>query len=1149
MSSYATDTFTGDGSKVEFTITFDYLSRDHVTVKRIDNGVATTLTVITNGTPTGDEYIWVTDQLIRVGTAPTSTQELKVERDTPEDKQIVQWADGSYIVAEDLNESDKQWLYNIQELEDQITTLAGGGGGTAVLEVNSKGLPVQVDNTDKQKPEISVEQSKSTDDPNALTSDTRLMSEKAIDSAFKQHVGTGPASATKVGQLRIDNTASPLKTYYWTGSAWVQIQTKGDQGNPGPPPGLQTPSATVTSVPLKPGNVVGDPTAVVSQDANSDLQFQFGIPIGQKGEQGTKGDKGDPGDGVTYKGAIDATTAAEPSNPNNGDFYVNTVDGTSAWTGLSTVTDGSRLIWNANTNQWDNFTPTYASDLGYTAAADKGTITNTNGTDAEIPIVDSTNAGLMSPSQLTTLNTTPTIQQVLDEGNTSSTELWIGLGGQYVRIENNGTIETTSTIKTKSTTAGDAGTTAATKDYVDGAKATAEISQTKPSSPKAGDLWWADTTTDDGGGRLYIYNDGAWVDVSVPGKGSTGFTEPVTFQLATTHRGGIRLDDNIYNVAPSGNKSSLSVCPTVPDHAGKDIVTSINYVAGKSANVSGGRQVAIGYQVNSDFGSDYADSGRASYGFKSNLPAAGNGNTYAFYGDGSAPSYFGGLVGIKTINPAGSLNVQSNTATRPSLAYDTADILNLDYGTVQLALGIDSANPFSSYLQSRDNANGSRPLTLNPAGGNVGVNTPDARVPFELKKGQNGTEYYPAQFFGFAGTVLNCNDAADQHGLFVANRWAGADSLAFEVGSLYSSEGSYNSYFRVRGDGYIGVGRDLPKERLDVKGNIQLGVDSGYGFLQLGNNTSNWSHSWHLGSNGVGGFEIYSGNLGGNASKKLEIGFNDTKLITNLKIAPPSTNGEGGDIVLTRPNQNDPGLTLDVLNDVTYRLFTTVGNSTLQIGNLASGAHSVVFYCGDSISPLYLTQGYTYFNKDLRFGYANTQVFPGVGNTDVGGVMSISPTTGTVCVLSRKDGDCLALNRTGTNGDLISMRKNGQAKGSIEINDANIVITGQASDYRIKKNITPLPSTVDEIKAMNLVNFEYTDRAPGQVFEGFIAHELQEICPGAVTGTKDAVDENGQPDLQGIDYSKLIPKLTRALQEVLAKNEELEERIAALEGA
>ena len=124
--TYATDTFDGDGSTVEFTLTFDYIQRDHVTVYRIDNSdqAETELTVITSGDPSGDEYVWETDKKIKVGTAPTDEQKLRIERDTPEDQQLVQWKDGSYIIANDLNTSDLQWLYGLQELEDKYDSLS-----------------------------------------------------------------------------------------------------------------------------------------------------------------------------------------------------------------------------------------------------------------------------------------------------------------------------------------------------------------------------------------------------------------------------------------------------------------------------------------------------------------------------------------------------------------------------------------------------------------------------------------------------------------------------------------------------------------------------------------------------------------------------------------------------------------------------------------------------------------------------------------------------------------------------------------------------------------------------------------------------------------------------------------------------------------
>ena len=126
MTTYATDTFAGDGVTAEFTLTFDYIERDHVTVSRVvaATQLATVLTVIKTGTPTGDQFIWEANNKIKVGTPPTSAEELVIARDTPENDQIVKWADGSYIIAADLNTSDLQWLYGLQEIEDKFGTLS-----------------------------------------------------------------------------------------------------------------------------------------------------------------------------------------------------------------------------------------------------------------------------------------------------------------------------------------------------------------------------------------------------------------------------------------------------------------------------------------------------------------------------------------------------------------------------------------------------------------------------------------------------------------------------------------------------------------------------------------------------------------------------------------------------------------------------------------------------------------------------------------------------------------------------------------------------------------------------------------------------------------------------------------------------------------
>ena len=53
-----------------------------------------------------------------------------------------------------------------------------------------------------------------------------------------------------------------------------------------------------------------------------------------------------------------------------------------------------------------------------------------------------------------------------------------------------------------------------------------------------------------------------------------------------------------------------------------------------------------------------------------------------------------------------------------------------------------------------------------------------------------------------------------------------------------------------------------------------------------------------------------------------------------------------------------------------------------------------------------------------------------------------------------------------------------------------------------------------------------------QEVDGFIAHELQEVAPYAVTGKKDAIHEDGSINAQQIDPSKLTALLTASLQEL-----------------
>ena len=328
MATYATDIFDGDGSTDEFDLTFSFISRDHVGVKSINkaSGAETALTVIETGVPTGNEYRWQNDTRIKVGTAPLSTQQIKIERDTPEDQQLVPWTDGSYLLSEDLNTSDLQWLYGLQELEDQITELNGSGAGAAVKGVTGVS-PVQVNEADQQNPVISVDQLDSTANPNtALTSDTDLLSAKAVDAFYSQIVGSGagyPAgSVGKDGKLRIDPSGPIPNLYYWkqSSTSWVQLPTKGDtgsQGPVGPAPGLQSPAADANNVQLKGDGTLGDATATVIQDGDGDLKFSFGVPVGVTGATGPIGPIG-PGTTVDAGSATSLAYDAAPTVDNSG---------------------------------------------------------------------------------------------------------------------------------------------------------------------------------------------------------------------------------------------------------------------------------------------------------------------------------------------------------------------------------------------------------------------------------------------------------------------------------------------------------------------------------------------------------------------------------------------------------------------------------------------------------------------------------------------------------------------------------------------------------------------------------------------------------------------------------------------------------------
>ena len=117
--------------------------------------------------------------------------------------------------------------------------------------------------------------------------------------------------------------------------------------------------------------------------------------------------------------------------------------------------------------------------------------------------------------------------------------------------------------------------------------------------------------------------------------------------------------------------------------------------------------------------------------------------------------------------------------------------------------------------------------------------------------------------------------------------------------------------------------------------------------------------------------------------------------------------------------------------------------------------------------------------------------------------------------------------------------------GSISTNGSNTSFN-TSSDYRLKENVVDLEGAINRVKQLLPKRFNFIADADTTV-DGFLAHEAQTVVPEAVTGSKDEVDDEGNPVRQCVDYSKFVPVLTGALQEAIAKIESLEKRIKSLE--
>lgn len=112
----------------------------------------------------------------------------------------------------------------------------------------------------------------------------------------------------------------------------------------------------------------------------------------------------------------------------------------------------------------------------------------------------------------------------------------------------------------------------------------------------------------------------------------------------------------------------------------------------------------------------------------------------------------------------------------------------------------------------------------------------------------------------------------------------------------------------------------------------------------------------------------------------------------------------------------------------------------------------------------------------------------------------------------------------------------------------SITTTGAAtsfntsSDARLKESITTLLGALAVVRALRPVSFRW--QADGSQGHGFLAHELMQTIPEAVSGLPDAVNADGSVKPQQVDASRIVVWLVGALQDLAARVETFEQALA-----
>ena len=474
---------------------------------------------------------------------------------------------------------------------------------------------------------------------------------------------------------------------------------------------------------------------------------------------------------------------------------------------------------------------------------------------------------------------------------------------------------------------------------------------------------------------------------------------------------------------------------------------------------------------------------------------------YGFYDDINTGMYRIGAdnLGFAT-GGVNRLNITNALATfSGDLTVNGGDIILGGTGRIQgvdtVSVSTDAAN--KAYVDAHGGGLGPfLPLSGGTMSGAISFGSSNANV--NLSRGSFITFYEDSSTYHAIGSRNSSGAESDDirinsYGAVYINldsnnnNTSGAD---FVIGKHGGGTGTISQFFKVSGEtGNVGIGTTSPTNQLHVHTNN----DNAYA-IRIEGSTNNGAGVWT--GLGIGGevnntkSALLFEDIGASYSRgKLHLCVNNE---LNQNIATPA------DAKLTVSNNGNVGIG------------TTSPQAKLTVAaTLSSNGVGTDFQIvGGS-----------------GFSMSNVQVeIPGYGNG-----IKVNSNSG-----SSVDNNALAFYQ-------------GTAKvGSIVIRTSDTLYS-TTSDYRLKENKENISDAIERVKALKPVKFNWISEPNQPKVDGFYAHELAEVVPEAVTGEKDALDYENNPNYQSIDQSKIVPLLSAALQQAIDKIELLEQRIQSIE--